>query len=130
MLRRLSALTLIAALLAAQVGCRSRCDRPGLFSSNSNAKAPCQTVGKTAGCFDGITGQPCPCPPGLPATAGPGVGPGTYAGPYPGPYATPGPPGELPMPGPSDLIQPPPAAIPLPAPPGGGGAVLPPPVSP
>ncbi|MCI0701006.1 MAG: hypothetical protein L0241_07980 [Planctomycetia bacterium] len=120
MFRRLSAIALAAGLFAAQLGCHSRCDRPGFFTSHSR-DLPCQLTGKNAGCFDAVTGQPVPCPPGAPATVIPGEPfPG---GPFPG-----GPirPDELHMPAPTERIPPP--AIPLPAPP--GDAILPPPTSP
>jgi hypothetical protein len=117
MARRLSAFALAAGLVAAQFGCHSRCDsRPGLFTSRGGGCAPCQTVGRNTGCFDGATGQPCPCPPEMPGALVPG-------GPYPPPGVGPVPggaiprPDELHMPAPSDLIRPP--AVPIPAPPPG-----------
>jgi hypothetical protein len=118
MFRRLSALALAAGLVAAQSGCM-RCDRPGLFTSGSRER-PAILTGGNAGCFD-AAGQPCPCPPGAPATVVPG-------GAFPGDPFPPGPtvrPDELHMPAPTELI--PPRAIPIPAP---GDAVLPPPASP
>ena len=126
MFRRLSAFLLVG-LLAAQVGCRSRCDsRPGLFSSH-RGDVPCQTVGRTGGCFDAATGQPCPCPPeGAGAVVPGGAFPPAIPGPAPG-FPNVGPPGELHMPSPSDLIRPP--AVPIPAPPG-SDARLPFPTSP
>ena len=112
-----------AVLLAAQMGCRSRCGdrRPGLFTSNKKQDMPCQTVGRNTGCFDAMTGQPVPCPSGVPSTVIPGGG-------YPGyPSIVPGGPrpDELHMPSPTDMIRPP--AIPYPAP---GDAILPLPTSP
>ena len=112
----------VAVLIAAQVGCHSRCDsRPGLFSSHRRGEVPCQTVGRTGGCFDAATGQPCPCPPEAAGVVVPG---GAF------PPAIPGPapvcpnggvrPAELHFPSPSDLIRPP--AVPIPAP---GDASLP-----
>ena len=123
MSRRLSAFALMAVVVAAQAGCRSRCDqRPGLFSSRAPADAPCQTVGRNTGCFDAATGQPVPCPPGAPATVVPG------GGGYPYPPISPVPgggprPDQLHMP--NELIPRP--AVPIPAP---GDASLPFPSSP
>ncbi len=123
MVRRLSAFALVAGVVSTLTGCHSSCDRPGLFS-RSRSETPCQTVGRNGGCFDAATGQPCPCPPGVPAAVVPG-GPNPYPsiGPFPG---APGlPPGELHMPSPSDMIRPP--AVPIPAP---GDAGLPFPATP
>jgi hypothetical protein len=129
MFRRLSAFA-VAALIAAQVGCSSRCDsRPGLFSSHKRNSTPCLTVGRTDGCFDAATGQPCPCPPEAGGAVVPG---GAFPPAIPGPapvFPNGGPPsGELHMPSPSDLIRPPgvPPAVPIPAP---GDARLPFPAS-
>ena len=58
MFRRLSAFG-VAVLVAAQLGCHSRCDsRPGFFTSHTRHSMPCQTVGRNGGCFDAATGQP------------------------------------------------------------------------
>lgn len=130
MSRRLIVLALIAGLPSVLTGCRSSscqsasCDqRQGLFSHLHAGKTPCQTVGLSGGCFDGATGQPCPCPPGVPSTVVPGPYPYSPGAPFPG---TPGlPPGELHMPAPSDMIRPP--AVPIPAP---GDASLPFPTTP
>jgi hypothetical protein len=127
MSRRLSAFALVAGLVPVLAGCcsSSQCgQRPGLFS-RSQTSSPCQTVGRGSGCFDGATGQPIACPPGVPANVVPGGGPYPYPpiGTIPGPI---GPrPEDLPMPSPSDMIRPP--AVPIPAP---GDASLPFPSSP
>ena len=119
---RLSAFVLLAGVLAAQAGCRSRCDqRPGLFSSRAHADAPCQTVGRNTGCFDAAIGQPTPCPPG--ATVAPGGGPYPYLPMGAVPGGTGPRPDELHMP--NELIPRP--AVPIPAP---GDASLPFPTSP
>jgi|GEM_PF-1986371 len=126
MFRRLSAFGVAAILGAAQFGCHSCGDRPGWFTSHRRASAPCQTVGRTGGCFDAATGQPVPCPPEVPV--GPEMVPGAPGIPFPPPGMIPNgipPMSELPMPAPSDRIQPP--AVPVPAP---GDAHLPFPTSP
>ncbi len=117
MSRRLSALALVAGLVAAQAGCHSRCDsRPGVLSGNSRSGAPCQTVGRNTGCFDAATGQPVPCPPEAPVTLVPG------SGPYPYPPISPLPGGGGAAPRPNELHMPteliPRPAVPIPAPPG------------
>lgn len=124
MLRRLSAFAVVA-LVAAQFGCHSSCgERRGLFTSHSGKPcAPCQTVGRNGGCFDGATGQPCPCPPDAPGMLLPGGGsPYPIGGPLPAPPVRPD---ELHMPNPTDLIPRP--AVPVPAP---GEGSLPYPVAP
>ncbi|HVL15588.1 MAG TPA: hypothetical protein VM529_23660 [Gemmata sp.] len=116
MSRRTSALILGAALLAA--GCRSTCgDRPGCFTANTRADAPCRLTGSGPpgeGCYDAITGQPVPCPPTMlvPGTTIPG---GAIPG---GPAPRPD---ELPFP--TDMIPSPgvPSAPPSVAPPPGLG---------
>jgi hypothetical protein len=128
MFRRLSAFAVLV-LVAAQVGCLSRCDsRPGLFSSHSRNSTPCQTVGRNNGCFDAATGQPVPCPPeGAGMVIPGGAFPPAIPAPAPG-FPNVGPrPDELHMPAPSDMIRPP--ALPIPAPPG-SDASLPFPTSP
>lgn len=126
MFRRLSAFAVVV-LVAAQVGCHSRCDsRPGLFSSHRRADTPCQTVGRNTGCFDAATGQPVPCPPEAGVIPG-GAFPPAIPSPAPG-FPNIGPrTDELHMPAPSDMIRPP--AVPIPAPPG-SDASLPFPSSP
>lgn len=126
MFRRLSAFAIAAFLGAAQFGCHSCGDRPGWFTAHRRSCAPCQTVGRTGGCFDAATGQPMPCPPDV--SVGPDMGPGAPGVPFPPPGAIPGmipPTDQLHMPTPSDRIQPP--AVPVPAP---GDASLPFPTSP
>ena len=123
MSRRLSAFALMAGLVAAQAGCQSQCgQRHGLFSSRARSEAPCQTVGRNTGCFDAATGQPVPCPSGVPATTVPGGG-------YPYPSINPAPGGLMPRPDelhmPNELIPRP--AVPIPAP---GDASLPFPAAP
>ena len=120
MFRRLSAFALAAGLLAAQFGCHTHCGRPGGLFSSSSRNAPCQLTGKNTGCFDAATGQPVPCPPGVPATVVPG-------GSYPPISVGPPRPDELHMPSPTDLIPSP--ALPSVAPPG-SDAVLPVPTQP
>jgi hypothetical protein len=118
MSRRLSAFAVASALLAAQFGCHSCGNQTGWFSARSRCEAPCQTVGLSGGCFDGATGQPCPCSPEAPGVLPGGAYPG---GGYPVPIPGAGPPpDQLHMPNPSDLIRPP--AVPIPAP---GDASLP-----
>lgn len=129
MARRLFAFAVVSALVATQFGCStSRCgSRHGFFSSHSREK-PCQTVGRNSGCFDAATGQPVPCPPDV--VPG-GLPDGTYPSPVPSGDLIPGigQPDELHMPLPSDRIQPPVPAVPLPAPPG-GNVSLPYPIAP
>lgn len=123
MCRRLSTFACVAALIAVQFGCRSSCgDRHGWFSARARCEAPCQLVGRNDGCFDGATGQPCPCPPEALGNLIPG---GPFPA-YPGPAPGVGSPNELHMPLPADRIQPP--AVPYPAP--GSDASLPFPSSP
>ena len=124
MSRRLSAFALAAGLVAAQFGCNSCGDRPGLFSSRARCDTSGQPVGRGCGCFDAMTGQPVPCPPDVPATLVPGGSPYPYPIPIPG-GGLPPPTVELPMPGPADRIGPP--AVPFPAP---GDASLPFPIAP
>jgi hypothetical protein len=123
---RLFVLLLIAGLVAAQTGCQSSCGEPrrGLFARHSRCEMPCQTVGRTGGCFDAAPGQPIPYPPeatGVPVPGG--AFPYPPIGPIPG--STVPPPDQLHMPAPSDMIRPP--AVPIPAP---GDASLPYPTSP
>ena len=119
MSRRTSALILGAALLAA--GCRSTCgDRPGCFTANTRADAPCRLTGSGPpgeGCYDAITGQPVPCPPTMLVPGGTIPGGAIPGG--PAPRAD-----ELPFPGPADMIPAPgvPSAPPSVAPPPGLGA--------
>ena len=116
MFRRLSAFAVLV-LVAAQVGCHSRCDsRPGWFASHSRHNAPCQTVGRNTGCFDAAIGQPVPYPPEAAGMVIPGgTLPPAFPSPAPG-FPNVGPrPDELHMPAPSDMIRPP--ALPIPAPP-------------
>ncbi len=123
MLRRSLLIAVVAVVIASQAGCRSPGNdrRPGWFTSNTRHDAPCQTVGRNTGCFDAVTGQPVPCPPGssstlIPDGAYPPIGPIIPGGPRPA---------ELHKPAPTDMIRPP--AIPYPAP---GDALLPHPTSP
>jgi hypothetical protein len=121
MVRRSSALVLGAALLASAAGCRSCGDR-GWFSSHAAPPggSPCALVGSGAkpleGCYDAVTGQPCPCPPATGVIPG-----GAYPLPAPGGLGTP--PNELPFPSPGDMIPRPgvPFAPPSPAPGDGMG---------
>jgi hypothetical protein len=120
MFRRLSTLTLGAALLVFAAGCRSTCNnQPGCFASGSGTPAPCHlTSNPRETCFDAVTGMPIPCPPQGGTTVIPG---GSY--PY-NPGTIPGSqPNELPFPSPSDMIprQGVPFAPPSVAPGGGTG---------
>lgn len=115
MLRRAFLVAAVAALLAAQTGCRSQCgERHSWFSSRSRAETPCQTVGRNTGCFDAATGAPVPCPTGTPTTVIPG---GAYPmGPtVPGVGGRPIEVGPMPNLNENDLIRP--QAVPQVAPP-------------
>jgi hypothetical protein len=116
MSRRASTLLFGVALLGLSAGCRSSCgDRHSWFSSTNRPDAPCHLTsggGAMGGCYDAITGQPVPCPPGTLVPGG-GVPGGTLPRPD-----------ELPFPGPADMIPAPgvPSAPPTAAPPPFGGA--------
>lgn len=117
MIRRVSMISLAAALLAMGVGCRHDCGG-GWFTSSSRGSAPCQLVGGSSGVMLDSTGAPIG---GAPGAFVPGNGVPMLPG------ATPG--TALPFPQPNDLIPrtgvPVPPAIPTPAPGDGGAAVLP-----
>lgn len=117
MFRRLSVIAVV--VLATQSGCRSRCDgHRGFFTAHTRGDVPCQTVGRGAGCFDAVTGQPVPCP-----REGAGTVMPNPSGPMPGPaFPGVGPTTELPMPNPANLIPSPAVPFPAPAP---GDAMLP-----
>ncbi|QEG26823.1 hypothetical protein GobsT_15700 [Gemmata obscuriglobus] len=121
MFRRALLVAAVAALIAAQTGCRSACgERHSWFSSRSSSDVPCRTVGRSSGCFDTATGASVPCPtgggmlvPGGPSVTGPVV-PGR------GPIEV----GPMPSLNDGGLI--PPSALPVPAPaPGANNTELP-----
>ncbi|HEY1186223.1 MAG TPA: hypothetical protein VGE74_01140, partial [Gemmata sp.] len=85
----------------------SRCgERHGWFTSHIRSGAPCQTVGRSAGCFDATTGRPVPCPSALlPDGSYPMTGPVIPGGSRPIEMG--------PMPNENNMIPPP--AVPVPA---------------
>jgi hypothetical protein len=111
---RRSSILLIGAILAISSGCRCW-DSSCRTTSNANCNQPYRLVGNakpiSEGCYDAVTGVPCPCPPPGSGMVIPGGG--YPAGPMPQPMA---PPNELPYPNPNIPPTSIPSAVPFPAP--------------